>query len=408
MKYWKHLIAIITLLSLVLGTGLTPVLAEQEPNIAAEAAVVMELNSGQAVWSKNENATRAPASTTKILTALIALEKGNLQDQVTVSEDAVRVEGTRVYLVAGETQTLENLLYAMLLNSANDAAYAIAEHIGGSIEGFARMMNEKARELGAVNTNFVNPNGLSEENHYTTALDLALIARAAMENPTFREIVATQNRPWTGAEWSSTLVNGNKLLTSYEGAIGVKTGYTREAGWCLVSAAERNGETFLAVVLGSNNNQVWSDSTALLNYGFNNYYTQTLAQVGQVVGQLEIDKQQLDIAVNGDLTFLQSKSNPTYPVQKIHIDPLKAPLEKGSKIGEIKYTVDGKEIGKLDLVAHNSIERHITLWEGWSVLATGIILLLFLIVVLRFIVRKRSRRYSYGSYGRLRRYQSFN
>lgn len=404
-KYW---ISLTTLIYILLGTAAgASAMSLEEPNIAAEAAVVMDLNSGQIVWSKNENETRAPASTTKILTALIAIEKGNLQDEVTVSEDAVRVEGTRVYLVAGEKQTLEDLLYAMLLNSANDAAYAIAEHIGGTIEGFAQMMNEKARELGAVNTNFVNSSGLSEENHYTTAVDLAHIARAAMENPTFREIVTTQNRKWEGAEWTSTLVNGNKLLNTYEGAIGVKTGYTREARWCLVSAAERNDESFLAVVLGSDNNQVWSDSRALLDYGFDNFYTQVLATTGQVFGDLEIDQQKLEVAVTTDLSYLQSRHNPIQPEEKLHIMPLKTPIEKGDKVGEIQYFIDGKEIGSLDLIANTSIDKRITLWEGWSIFSTCVVGLYALIFLVRLINKRRSRSYAYRSFRYVKRFHSF-
>lgn len=407
MKFGKRWIAITALLTVLCSLlASPPLLASQDPNIAGEAAVLMDLKSGQVVWAKNENQARAPASTTKILTALIAIEKGNLQDEVTISEDAVRVEGTRVYLVPGEKQTLENLLYAMLLNSANDAAYAIAEHIGGSIEAFAQMMNEKARELGAVNSHFVNPNGLTEENHYTTALDLAIIARAAMKNPTFRTIVATQSRPWHGAEWESTLVNGNKLLTQYEGAIGVKTGYTSEAKWCLVSAAERNNEAFLAVVLGSNNKQIWSDSKALLDYGFNNFYTQTLARAGQVVGEVEIGEQKLELSTVSDLTYLQSKLDPVQPEEKIYLQPIKPPVEKGRQVGVIRYFISGEEIGKVDLVANNNLERIYTPWEIWTYFASALVALLLLVAVIRFFIRRRARSLAYGGY-RLRRYHSF-
>lgn len=408
MKFRKCWVSLIALLIILLGTVVNPpAMASEEPDIAGECAILMDLNSGQVVWSKNANETRAPASTTKILTALIAIEKGNLQDEVTISEDAVRVKGTRVYLVANEKQTLENLLYAMLINSANDAAYAIAEHIGGTIEGFAYMMNEKARNLGAKKTNFVNSNGLSEENHYTTAEDLAHITRAALQNPTFREIVTTLNREWEGAEWTSTLVNGNKLLNTYEGTIGVKTGYTREAGWCLVSAAERNGEAFLAVVLGSNNKQIWSDSRSLLDYGFNNFYTQVLAKTGQVFGELEIDEQKLEVVINNDLTYLQSKLTPIHPEEKLHIMPLQAPIEKGDRIGKIKYYLDGKEIGSLDLLANSSIDRHITLWEGWSVFATVIVGVYVMAFFFRLVYKRRSRSYSYRSFHHVKRYHSF-
>ena len=408
MKSGKLLVAIIAICYFILRLWVgSPAIAGEEPDTTAEAAIVMDLHSGQVIWAKDENTARPPASTTKILTALIALEEGNLQDEVTISDAAVRVDGTRVYLVAGEKQSLENLLYAMLLNSANDAAYAIAEHIGGSIEGFAQKMNEKAKSLGARNSNFINPNGLADENHYTTALDLALISRAAMANPTFREIVATETKAWQGAEWTSTLINQNKLLSGYEGALGIKTGYTSKAKWCLVSAAERNGEAFLVVVLGDTKNGVWSDSKILLDYGFNNFYTQNLATKGQVVAQVEIEGQKLELATISDLTYLQSKNNPFHPEEIINVMALKAPIEQGDKVGEMEYLRNGQVLDKLDLVAKNKIKNRISLWEWWSGGATVVIGILILGFIIRLKNNNRTRGYrTFCSSKRYRFYKS--
>ncbi|WP_227767301.1 D-alanyl-D-alanine carboxypeptidase family protein [Zhaonella formicivorans] len=393
---WRSLAFVVLIAVLYAASPLAqaPAWAIQEPQINGESAILLEMTSGQVIWAKNEHVKRAPASTTKILTALIALEKGKLDDLVTVSEEAVRVEGTRVYLVAGEKQSLENLLYAMLLNSANDAAYAIAEYIGGNVENFTRMMNKKAQELGAVNSNFVTPNGLDAEGHYTTAYDLALIARAAMENPKFREIVATKTRKWHGAEWESTLINQNDLLSTYEGTIGVKTGYTSQAKNCLVSAARRNGDTYLAVVLGSQTkSSVISDSKKLLDYAFENYYTQSLARKGETVAEISLEGQNLSITPISDLAYLQSRWTPVFPQAKINLLPLKAPVGKGEKVGEIQYLWENEEIGRVELVAQNAVQNRTTLFDWWVRLTSFVFVLLAIMLTLRIINGRRRTKY---------------
>jgi len=193
-----------------------------EPEIAAESAVLMDAETGKILWGKNETEQRAPASITKLVTALVAIEKGNLQDEVIISPEAVKTSGSIVWLRAEETQTLENLLYATMLNSGNDAALAIAYHIGGSVESFAEMMNEKVKDLGANSTNFMNPNGLPAEGHYSTAYDVALIMKEALADPVLKEILATKTREWNGTDWQSQLVNLNQLLWQYEGSLGGK------------------------------------------------------------------------------------------------------------------------------------------------------------------------------------------
>lgn len=410
MESWQKtltLILILTQLFLLAPVSQLPLWAAQEPQVSAEAAVLMDLNSGQVLWAKNEHQQRSPASTTKILTALIALEKGNLNDTVTISPEAVRVEGTRVYLVEGEKQSLENLLYAMMLNSANDAAYSIAEHVGGTVEAFSQLMNEKVKALGAQNSNFVTPSGLDEEGHTTTAYDLALITKAAMADPKFREIVATKTRPWQGAQWESTLINQNELLSTYEGTTGVKTGYTTKAKNCLVVTAERNGEAFLAVILGSpTKKNSFADGKALLDYAFNNFYTQPLAQKGEIVAQLELEGQALEVAPISNFEFLQSRENPIYPQEKLVLLPLKAPVAKGEKVGEIQYIADEQILGKVELVAQNDVANRTTLFDWWVRLTSAVFLGLLLILFVRFYNSRRKKRYGYYSSRSYRRFSS--
>lgn len=222
---------------------------------SASFAVAIDAQTGRILYEKNAHGRHSMASTTKIMTAIVALEHGNLDDVVTVSPAAAATEGSSMYLSPGEKITLGNLLYGLMLPSGNDAAMAIGEHVGGDIPGFAAMMNETAQKIGAVNTQFQNPSGLDAEGHYSTAYDMAIITRYAMKNPAFAEIVQTKKKmvPWEGKQWDRTLENHNKLLSMYEGCIGVKTGYTKKTGRCLVSAAQRGGMTVICVTLADPN-----------------------------------------------------------------------------------------------------------------------------------------------------------
>lgn len=239
------------------------------PMITAPSAVLIEAESGRVLFAKNKDAPMYPASITKIMTGIVALEKGRPDEIVTISQRAQAADGTRVYLVKGEQKPLLDLVYAALVNSGNDAAIAIAEHVGGSEAAFAALMNEKAQAIGARHTHFVNASGLHDPQHVTTAYDMALIAQYAMRNPTFREIVQTKRRPWTGQEWQSELVNHNRLLWEYPGATGVKNGFTTKARFTLVASAERNGVSLISVVMGASSSAVlYRETKALLDYGF--------------------------------------------------------------------------------------------------------------------------------------------
>ncbi|MEG0036057.1 MAG: D-alanyl-D-alanine carboxypeptidase family protein, partial [Oscillospiraceae bacterium] len=265
----KTLAGILTLILFISPILICP--ARAEPGTSAQAEILIHADTGQVLCQKNADAKMLIASTTKIMTALVVIENCSPDEKIKILPEYAAVEGSSMYLKAGETYTVRDLLYGMLLASGNDAAATLAYHCGGTIEGFAKMMNAKVEELGLHGTSFKNPHGLDAEGHYSTAADLAAITRSAMENELFAKIVSTKT--YTVGEQS--YMNHNKLLWNYEGAIGVKTGYTIAAGRSLVSCAERNGMRLICVTLSDPND--WCDHKALYDWGFSTYeYRQTL------------------------------------------------------------------------------------------------------------------------------------
>ena len=241
-----------------------------ERDIVAKAAVLMEMRTEKILWEKNKDLPRPPASTAKILTASVILDRVALKEIVTVPiTKTTTSKSSGVSLQGGERLGIQDLLYALLLQSSNEVALALASHVGGSTAKFVQLMNQKARSLGALDSHFLNPTGLPHRGQVTTAHDLALITKAALANPDFRKIVATKSYPWKSLKWEGVLENSNELLSSYDGAIGVKTGNTREAGYCLVAAAQRGDKALIAVILGSQEKHVWQDAKQLFDYGFN-------------------------------------------------------------------------------------------------------------------------------------------
>jgi serine-type D-Ala-D-Ala carboxypeptidase (penicillin-binding protein 5/6) len=250
------------------------------PGISAENAVLMEFESGRVLFEKSAHEKKSIASITKIMTAIIAIEYGDLNDIVTISDNAARSIGSSIYLKAGEKVKLKDLVYGLMLRSGNDAAVAIAEHIGGSVEGFAYLMNEKAKWIGMQNSHFVNPSGLEEEGHYSTAYDMALLMRYAMNNKIFAEISGTKQ--YQGENEPYPWYNKNKLLTKYyKYCIGGKTGYTRVAGRTLVTSAEKNGMKLIAVTLNASSD--WRDHTNLYEWGFQSYELQLIKNEGDII-----------------------------------------------------------------------------------------------------------------------------
>ncbi len=268
MKHLRVKPAIGSLLLLV-AWGIFPrLIAAAELKIAGKAAVLMNAQTREFIWAQNQDLPLPPASTAKILTALVVLDHSRTRDVVSIPAEALRVSGATTQLTAGEKLSVGDLLHAMLLGSGNDASIALAHHTASSMDNFIQRMNQKAHTLGAVRSRFLNPTGMPEPNQLTTAQDLALITQAALENAEFSKIVGKTTYRWKSRRWQGAIKNSIKLLYRYDGAIGVKTGNTREAGYCLVAAAQRGGQTYIAVVLKSQEKAVWQDAKKLLDYGF--------------------------------------------------------------------------------------------------------------------------------------------
>ena len=312
--------------------------------ISASAAVLMDLDSGRVLYERSADTRMLIASTTKILTALVTIRDGNLSDTVKVSREAAYTEGSSMYLKEGEELTLETLLYGLLLCSGNDAAVAIAEHVGGSVKGFVKRMNETAAELGMEHSSFANPNGLDDENHYSTAYDMALLARAAMENETLVRIASTR----TVSIGGRTMTNHNKLLHYVDGCLGLKTGYTRAAGRTLVSCAERNGQRLIAVTLQDGND--WADHQSLYDYGFSAYPAKRAAQLGQ-----ELAKEEGIPLIAAD-SFAWPLAQGEALESAIELDrELTGPLRAGTRVGEAVFSLNGEEVGRVGLLAGRDV-----------------------------------------------------
>jgi D-alanyl-D-alanine carboxypeptidase/D-alanyl-D-alanine carboxypeptidase (penicillin-binding protein 5/6) len=300
------------------------------------------------------------ASTTKIMTALIALEYGNIDQKYAVPKDAVGVEGSSVYLVEGEMLTLGELVYALMLESANDAAEAIAIVIAGSTEAFADIMNRRANELELHDTHFTNPHGLDDPEHYTTAHELAIIASEAMKNETFRKIVSTRKRtiPLNDGEGARVLTNHNKMLASYDGAIGIKTGYTKKSGRCLVSAAEQDGVQLIAVTLNAPND--WQDHHTMLDMGFDCYESVTLCDDGEFRYLQHVISGDRDCCVLTNTEEVSVTLPRGYGEIESRIELFRfsyAPIIKGDVMGYLVYLLDGEEIARVQICATHSVDR---------------------------------------------------
>lgn len=336
------------------------------PSVSAASALLMDADYGLILYEKDADRRLPMASTTKIMTALTALAHASGDTVITVPPDAVGVEGSSVYLAAGEKLTLCDLLYALLLQSANDAAAAIAIGIGGSIAGFADLMNAEAARLGLSDTHFANPHGLDAEEHYTTARELAIITRAALDVPLIRQIVGTVKAtvPQGDQPDARLLVNHNRLLRTYDGAIGVKTGFTKKSGRCLVSAAERDGVRLIAVTLNAPDD--WRDHTAMLDYGFAQFRSVPLCRTGDAAFSLPVtggiaDAVPLNYAEDCTVALPIGHRPVTVTVEAPRF--LFAPVEADTVRGEAVYACDlngdgkAEEIARVPLVTGGSAAR---------------------------------------------------
>lgn len=318
---------------------------------SATAAILVDAGSGRVLYEQNADRQMLIASTTKILTALVAIREGHLSDHVKVSRAAALTEGSAMYLKEGEELSLETLLYGLMLCSGNDAAVAIAEHIAGSQAAFAELMNETAAELGMKNSSFANPNGLDAEGHYSTARDMALLACAAMENETLARIVSTRTVSMGGR----TMTNHNKLLSYMDHCTGLKTGYTKSAGRTLVSCAERNGLRLIAVTLQDGND--WADHQALFEFGFSSYTGKPLARLGQPMGRIRVqDGSKGSVPLVAADSFVWPAGEGEQPEMRTELfGTPTAPIAAGTKLGQAVFALNGTEIGRVDLLSGENV-----------------------------------------------------
>ena len=327
--------------------------------ISAKSAVLIDANTGRVLMEKNSGARLGMASTTKIMTAAVAIEKGNLDDIVTVSSKSAGIEGSSIYLKAGEKISLRDLLYGLMLNSGNDAGAAIAEHISGDTKSFADLMTSKAKDLGLLNTSFTNPHGLDDENHYTTAYDLAQITRYALEMPAFAEIVSTKVKTiystTNEGENVRTLSNHNKLLSQYKGADGVKTGFTKKCGRCLVSSATKDCLKLIAVTLSAPDD--WNDHKQMMDSCFSLYKLKVPVKANGYARAVPL------MGAETDKVFLHSLSDIMFAAKKddkikvVCNTPsfLTAPVYQGQSHGTVSVFLNGEEIKTVELVVSEDI-----------------------------------------------------
>lgn len=323
-------------------------------DISARSAILYEPVTRTVVFEKNSETKLPMASTTKIITAITAIENMNLKDIVTTSKKAADVEGSSIWLEEGEKQTLENLLFGLMLSSGNDAAIAIAEHKG--YDEFIKLMNETAKKAGAENTYLKNPNGLDEEGHYTTAYDMALISAYAMKNHKFREIVSTKEKviPWENHQWGRTLKNHNKLLRLYEGANGIKTGFTKKDGRCLVSSASRNGVKLICVTLNAPND--WDDHTKMLDMGFSLLESKEIILENKLVNIVNGEKTNTTVKSEKKVS-VPAKSKDVIEVRYNIKQSVNAPVDVGDIVGKAEIYLNGNVIETVNYIAAEKVDE---------------------------------------------------
>jgi len=323
--------------------------------VSGKSSIVICADTNQILYGENQHKKMGMASTTKIMTAIIALEHGNTTDMVTISQNAANQEGSSVYLKPNDIVSLSDLLYALMLNSGNDAAMAISEHIAKKPEDFAVLMNEKAFELGCRNTNFKNPSGLPEDGHYSTAYDMALIMSYAMKNDEFAKIVGTKEHQIMTADGVTYLRNHNKLLWQYPYCTGGKTGFTKAAGRCFVSSAKKNGVTLVCVTLDAPDD--WNDHKTLLEHGFEKAEMTPILSQNEILCTRKIRGVRLNILAGNDLTIPLKNGRKRHITIKVNLDEtINDEINYGTLLGTGDIYVGNFLAGTVDLISGQSIE----------------------------------------------------
>jgi len=350
------------IIPLTLFSNISTVRAFDLSSVSAKAAIVIEAQTGKIIYQKNSSQILQMASTTKIMTTLLSIESGNLDEYFVVDSNAIKVEGSSMGLVEGDSVTKRVLCYGMMLPSGNDGANATAVKIAGSVESFAVMMNERAKKIGMINTNFVTPSGLDDytDLHYSTAYDMALLTREALKNPIFKQICSTKNArvEFGNPPYARWLQNSNRLLSSCKGVIGVKTGFTDKARRCLVSACERGGVTLICVTLNDPND--WSDHANLYDYGF--------SQIKKF--EMPVDNQNMLLNVVGgkrDIAYLKQKEPAELTLMTDDVSKITkkiilprfeyAPLNAGDEVGRAEYILNGEVIKSIPIVVDGGVEE---------------------------------------------------
>lgn len=389
--------------------------ADSEPNLTAEYAVLMDYETGQVLYNKNGHSKLYPASTTKAWTAYVVLKHVNDLNQVVEIKDLPIVDGSSMYLKEGEAFTVKELLDALLIHSSNDVAMVLAKYVGGSVENFVNMMNDEAKSIGAENTHFNNPHGLPDENHYTTAYDMALMARKAMDNKIFRDIVNTKSVKYPATEaypYERYFENTNQFLTSrskmnykgqeidikYDVVDGIKTGYTDAAGKCLLSTGVKNNIRVISAVFKSTVDDLYLDSRTLLDYGFDNFYVKEIVDKDDFIKNKKVflskEKKLIYQPETNYSVALSNNSNAGDYSIKTKLDNIKLPIKEGDKVGTLEVYKNKKLEKSIDLVAKNDVTSIFAFFKENKLLynVLKIILLIIILVFIVFIIRKVNRK----------------
>jgi len=360
----KRLILLTILIGFVIF-GTQPIFAT--PDVNASGAILLDFETGRVLWEKNANNPMAMASTTKIMTAIIALEQGCVEDIVTVSARAAAAPRVKMHLQAGEKISLGGLLLALMLQSSNDAAIAIAEHIGGSVENFCAAMTTKAAELGCLDTIFETPNGLDAGDHHSTAFDMAIIARYALQNPDFVRLIATPDISVSSSRTTYAVSNKNRLLREFQGATGVKTGFTNKAGHCFVGSAQRDEMQLISVVFASGwgdrgREQKWIDTKKILAYGFENYIPTEIITAGDIGGHLQIERSkttEIPLVYGENIRLpLNEAERQSLKIEHYFPENIRAPIDSGQPMGSARIYIGENFAAEIPLITANSATRH--------------------------------------------------
>ncbi|MEW9124052.1 MAG: D-alanyl-D-alanine carboxypeptidase family protein [Thermotaleaceae bacterium] len=413
------------------------------PDITAPSGVLIDAATGDVLYEKNAHEKMYPASTTKVMTAILVLENANLDDTIVIDKDTPFTTGSRIYVMEGEIFTVEQLLYALLVDSANDAAVALAKHISGSVEAFAALMNKRAKELGAQNTNFVNPNGLPNNAHVSSAYDLAVIAKHAMTLPHFSDIVNTARYeipPTNTQEETRYLRNSNRFLwgtggnnlinyrgqrvpIKYDLIDGIKTGYTALAQQCLIASASKEGHRLISVVLKAQSTNIYLDTRTLVDYGYENYDFKKIVDAHEYIETVPVRggiEKNVKVITDHSLykAILKDDDISLITHEAIIKDAIEAPIEKGQIIGKAIYRSEDRILGEVNLIAADSIAKKEGIYSAipstysksnFFLYFAGIVLLTYILwrtLVTINRTRKRKSRYAYNrkkKYGNSRR-----